>query len=174
MLIAHVVPAYFALAVSKPKWKPEWPENRRALLVLAAYVSAVWPDADAIYNTLFREMYFRHSILWTHSLIPHLCICLVWLLLRCYKRLPYLQTLVGLVEFGGLSHLALDVIAHGTPLHYPFSMFMFRIPYMSATQGGIWAYLSSPVCLFEPIMFALVARHWILQRNFSISPTAVL
>jgi len=142
MLMAHVVPAYFALAVSKPEWKPEWTENRRALLVFAAYVSAVWPDADAIYNTLFREMYFRHSILWAHCLIPHLCICLTWLVLRCYKRLPYLQILVGLIAFGGLSHLALDVIAHGTPLYirYRWRCSGFRtLAYRSRVFGLISA-----------------------------------
>jgi hypothetical protein len=43
--------------------------------------STIAPDLDVIYNTLFRG-FFNHSILWPHSLWPHLSLGLAWWTLR--------------------------------------------------------------------------------------------
>ena len=83
------------------------------LLWGAALGSTILPDTDVFYNVLFRG-FINHSVLWTHSLFVYLTIGLVWLLLSKMGRWPYLQMLIGLTAIGGLSHLVLDVIAHGT------------------------------------------------------------
>jgi membrane-bound metal-dependent hydrolase YbcI (DUF457 family) len=119
---------------------------------------------DVIYNTLWRG-FFDHSILWPHSLFPHLAVGLVWWLLRRVGRWPYGQTLAGLAAIGGLSHLALDVFVHGTPLLYPFSMQMFDVVATRVVQGDIRAYVTAPIFLCEPLALTLVALHWTLDRN---------
>ncbi|HEX9921242.1 MAG TPA: metal-dependent hydrolase [Anaerolineae bacterium] len=166
MLIAHLVPGYFAAVKSQPGWKPEWHQSQQAVLWIAALGSTVLPDVDVVYNVLFRG-FFNHSTLWTHSLIPHLSVGGLWLVLRSLKRWPYLQTLSGLVAVGGLSHLVLDVIAHGTPLLYPFSLMMFGLPPARVVEGGVWAYLTDPIFLVEPLGLTLCAGHWILKRNIA-------
>ena len=80
MLIAHLVPAYFSVTISQPCWKPEWSKKRRTALWIVAFSSTVVPDLDVMYNALFRG-FFGHSILWTHSLFPHLGIGLTWWLM---------------------------------------------------------------------------------------------
>jgi hypothetical protein len=166
MLIAHLVPGYFAAVKSQPTWKPDWHQSHRVVLWVAALGSTVLPDIDVIYNLLFRG-FFNHSILWTHSVIPHLGVGGLWLVLRLLKRWPYLQTLTGLVAVGGLSHLVLDVIAHGTPLLYPFSLTMFGLPPARVVEGGFWAYLTDPIFLVEPFAVTLLAWHWIVKQNFT-------
>lgn len=166
MLIAHLVPGYFAAVKSRLNWKPEWNKSRRMLLWAAALGSTFAPDVDVIYNALFRG-FFNHSTLWTHSLIPHLGVGLLWWMLSYLKKWPFLQTLIGLVTVGGLSHLALDVIAHSTPLLYPFSLTMFGIPPTRVVEGGILAYLTDPIFLFEPLALTLVVWHWIRSQYFT-------
>ena len=151
MLIAHLAPGYFAVVKSQPSWNPGWNKNQRFLLWAVALGSTVAPDIDVIYNTFFQG-FINHSTLWTHSLIPYLGIGLVWLILRDVKRWPFLQTLVGLIAVGGLSHLVLDVIAHGTPLVYPYSLIMIGLPPTRVVEGGIWAYLTDPIFIFEPLV----------------------
>ena len=165
MLIAHLVPGYFAAAKSRQSWKLEWNKSQRTLLWTVALGSTVAPDLDVIYNALFRG-FVNHSTLWTHSLIPYLGIGLIWWVLRYAKKWSLLQTLVGLIAIGGLSHLVLDVIAHGTPLLYPFSLRMFGIPPTRIVEGGIWAYLTDPIFLLEPLALALLAWHWTNSQNF--------
>jgi hypothetical protein len=166
MLIVHLVPGYFAAVKSQPGWKPEWHQNQRTVLWVAALGSTILPDVDVVYNVLFRS-FFNHSILWTHSLIPHLGVGGLWLVLRSLKRWPYMQTFIGLVAVGGLSQLDLDVIAHGTPLLYPFSLMMFGLPSARVVEGGVWAYLTDPIFLVEPLGLTLCACHWILKRNIA-------
>ena len=165
MLIAHLVPGYFAAVKSRQSWKPKWNRSQRTLLWAVAFGSTVAPDLDVIYNALFRG-FVNHSTLWTHSLIPYLGIGLIWWVLRHAKKWSLLQTLVGLIAIGGLSHLVLDVIAHGTPLLYPFSLRMFGIPPTRVVEGGIWAYLTYPIFLLEPLALALLAWHWTSNQNF--------
>lgn len=164
MLVAHLVPGYFAAAKSQPHWKSNWNTRQRALLWIAALSSTVVPDLDVIYNALFRG-FVNHSILWTHSLFVHLSVALGWWLLRRTGRWSYLQTLVGLVAVGGLSHLVLDVISHGTPLLYPISLTMFGFPPERVVEGGFWAYLTDPIFLLEPFLLILAAVHWTLRRK---------
>lgn len=172
MLIAHLVPGYFAAVISRLNWKPEWNKSRRMLLWAAALGSTFAPDVDVIYNALFRG-FINHSTLWTHSLIPHLGVGLLWWILSYLKKWPFLQTLIGLVTVGGLSHLALDVIAHSTPLLYPFSLTMFGIPPTRVVKGGILAYLTDPIFLFEPLALTLLACHWILSQYFASRVRAI-
>ncbi|MDX1995802.1 MAG: metal-dependent hydrolase, partial [bacterium] len=127
MLIAHLVPGYFAAIQTQPHWQPEWGKTRHALLWGAAFASTFVPDLDVIYNVLFRG-FFNHSTLWTHSLFPHLGLAVLWWVLYRFRRFAYLRMLVGLAALGGLSHLLLDVISHGTPLFYPLSLVMVGAP----------------------------------------------
>jgi hypothetical protein len=160
MLIAHIVPGYFAAIESQGHWRPEWSRRRRALLWIVAFGSTVAPDLDVVYNALFRG-FINHSTLWTHSLLVHLGVLLVFLLLRQVKRWPFVQMLIWLMAMGGLSHLLLDLISHGTPLLYPASLAMFGIPPSRVVQGGLWAYVTDPIFLFEPCLLGFGAMHWI-------------
>ncbi len=166
MLIAHLVPGYLAAAKSQTAWKPGWSRTRRTVLWAAALISTFAPDLDVIYNTLFRG-FINHSTLWTHSLFVHLGIAGVWLILLRIGRYPYLRTLVGLVAAGGLSHLVLDVLSHGTPLFYPVSMLFVGMAPTRVVEGGFWAYITDPIFLAEPFLLALAAAHWILKCNWS-------
>lgn len=160
MLIAHVVPGYFAALESRGRWRPEWGKRRRTLLWLVAFGSTIAPDLDVVYNALFRG-FINHSILWTHSLFAYLSVLLVFRLLKQVKRWPYVQMLTWLTVMGGLSHLLLDVISHGTPLLYPVSLAMFGMPPARVVQVGLWAYVTDPIFLFEPCLLGLGAMHWI-------------
>jgi hypothetical protein len=164
MLAAHIVPGYFAAAMSQSHWKPEWGRGQRALLWATALASTVVPDLDVVYNALFRG-FFNHSTLWTHSLFLYLGIGLLWWVLRHVERCSYLRTLMGLVAVGGLSHLALDIIAHGTPLLYPVSMMMIGIAPARVVEGDVWAYLTDPIFLLEPLAMTLAFVHWTLSRE---------
>ena len=166
MLIAHLVPGYFAAIKSQQNWSPDWNRSQHTLLWAVAIGSTVAPDVDVIYNTLFRG-FVNHSTLWTHSLIPYLGIGLLWWLLRHTKKWPFLRTLVGFIVIGGLSHLILDVIAHGTPLLYPISLKMFGMPPARVVEGGIWAYLTGPIFLLEPLALTLLFCHWINNQNLT-------
>jgi len=134
------------------------------LLWVAALGSTVAPDLDVVYNAFLRG-FVNHSLLWTHSLFVHLSIVLCWWLLHRIGRWPYLQTLVGLVALGGLSHLVLDMVAHSTPLLYPFSLMMFGIPPARIVEGGVWAYMTDPLFLLEPLFLTLAAAYWTLSRK---------
>jgi len=163
MLAAHLVPGYLTAARSQQSWRPEWRRSRRAWLWIAALGSTVLPDLDVLYNALFRG-FFNHSTLWTHSVFVYLGLALVWGLLRALRRAPYPRTVVGLVALGGLSHLLLDVVAHGTPLLYPVSMTVFGIAPRRVVVGGVWAYLTDPVFLAEPLLFGVGIVYWACHR----------
>lgn len=167
MLAAHLVPGYFAAAKSQPYWKSKWRRNQRVLLWVVALGSTVAPDLDVIYNTLFRG-FINHSTLWTHSLFVYLGVGTIWWLLRRIGHWPYLKTLTGLVVIGGLSHLALDVISHGTPLLYPVSLLMVGSAPTRIVEGGFWAYMTNSTFLLEPALLTVVAVHWILTRESSL------
>lgn len=156
MFGAHFVPGYFAAVGSKPLWQPEWTTPQRAVLWGAAVGSTVMPDFDVIYNILFRG-FLNHSVLWTHSIFMPLGFLIVALLLW---RNPYWRLLFGLIAFGWASHLVLDVIAHGTPLLYPLSMWMAGDPPPRVVMGGWRAYITDPIFLFEPLLFAIAGVHW--------------
>jgi hypothetical protein len=90
---------------------------------------------------------------------------LLWLTLHNLKRWPYLETAVGLMTFGGLSHLLLDVVVHGTPLLYPVSMMMFGIAPARVVEGGFWAYVTDPIFLLEPLLIGVAIMHWVHLQN---------
>jgi hypothetical protein len=159
MLVAHVVPGYFAVVQTKSRWQSDWAIQRRALLWVVALSSTVTPDLDVVYNALFHGT-FNHSTLWTHSLFVHGGVLALWWVLKRIGLWPYLQMLVWLAAIGGLSHVLLDMIAHSTPMLYPFSMTMFGVPPTRVVVGGIWAYLTDPILLLEPFLLALAAAHW--------------
>jgi membrane-bound metal-dependent hydrolase YbcI (DUF457 family) len=115
-------------------------------------------DFDVIMNILAGRGAY-HSVLWTHSLFVHLGMALIWWLTVITRRSWYLQILTGLIAIGGLSHLMLDVIAHSTPLFYPFSMRMIGF----VPRSG--SYLTHPVALLEPIMIGLAVWHWWRTRH---------
>jgi hypothetical protein len=73
--------------------------------------------------------------------------------------------LVGLAAIGGLSHLALDVISHGTPLFYPFSRSLVGTPSARVLHGGFWGYITDPIFLLEPLILSLATAHWIVKRK---------
>jgi len=164
MLFAHLAPGYVAAATSRSTWKPEWTAGQRALLWAAALGSTIAPDLDVVYNLLVRGSFY-HSTLWTHSIFVYLGIGLLWLVLRVSKCRPYLRTSIGLATIGGLSHLALDVIAHGTPLLYPVSMVMVGAAPARVVQGGVQAYLTDPIFLLEPLLLGAAAVYGLLDRR---------
>lgn len=159
MLAAHLVPGYLAAAISQPTWEPEWRDWQRFLLWVVALGSTVAPDLDVVYNALFRD-FFNHSTLWTHSLFVYLGIGCLWFVLGLVKRWRFVRVIFGLATFGGMSHLVLDVVAHGTPLFYPVSMTVVGIAPKRVIQGGLWAYLTDPIFLLEPLLFGVAVVHW--------------
>ena len=166
MLFAHVAPGYCTVEISKKNWNPVWGISRRRLLWIAAIGSTIAPDADVIYNALFRG-YVNHGTLYTHSLFVHGSIALVLAILYLSGHWHYLRTLIGLIAISGLSHLLLDVIAHDTPLFYPLSAQMIGIAPRSITEGGILEYVTNPLFLLEPLLLMPVAVHWISRREWS-------
>lgn len=161
MLVAHLVPGYFVTIQSKSSWQPKWSRRQNTLLWVVGLGSTVAPDLDVIYNVFFRG-FFNHSVLWTHSLFVPAIVLLIWWVLQQIRCWPYLQMLTRLMATGILSHLLLDVIAHGTPLLYPISMMVFGVPPARVVEGGIWAYLTDPIFLFEPFLLTSMAMHWIM------------
>jgi membrane-bound metal-dependent hydrolase YbcI (DUF457 family) len=170
VLAAHLAPGYFAAVKSQSLWKPEWGRKQRILLWIVALSSTIAPDLDVIYNVLFRG-FFNHSTLWTHSIFAYIVLCLGWWLLGRNKRWFYFHTLVGLAVVGGLSHLVLDVISHGTPLFYPLSLYMVGAPPQRVLQGGVLGYITHPIFLAEPILLAVPVAHWLMRRGFSTRVT---
>ncbi len=73
MLLAHLVPGYFAAALTQPHWDPKWNTTRRVILWGVALGSTAIPDVDVVYNTTFRG-FINHSTLWTHSIFVYLVI----------------------------------------------------------------------------------------------------
>ena len=159
MLLAHVVPGYFVATNLRSRGCSDWNKLQRYTLYTIAIFSTVIPDLDVVYNIIVRD-FANHSILWTHSLFPYLGLALMWGVLSYTKRLPFLCTTIGLVVFGGLSHLLLDVIVHGTPLFYPLNMTMIGWPPQQVVEGGLWGYLTHPIILLEPLMFGAAFLHW--------------
>ncbi|MBN1876411.1 MAG: metal-dependent hydrolase [Anaerolineae bacterium] len=151
-------------AQSKLNWASEWNPTQRAFLWATALGSTVAPDFDVIYNTLFRG-FFNHSILWTHSVFVYLVFGLVWLVFNMLKRCTYIKTVAGLVALGGLSHLILDMVAHGTPILYPISMRAFGIAPQRVINGGVLAYLTDPIFLSEPLFCGIAIIHWIHHQD---------
>lgn len=162
MLLAHIVPGYFAVQASKAHWLPHWKPWQKGVLWAAAIGSTIAPDSDVIYNILWRS-FANHSVLWTHSLFPYLGIAIIGLLLPRARRWALLRMVFLLVATGGLSHLVLDVIAHGTPLFYPLSMVMVGWPPQQVTDGGLWGYLTHPIFLLEPLLLTTVVLHHFRQ-----------
>jgi hypothetical protein len=173
MLAGHIVPGYFAAVASQPSWKPEWGTQRRTALWVAAIASTILPDFDVIYNVLFRGV-INHNVLWTHSLFLYLAIAALWVALRWSGRWLYATVVVGLFAVGGLSHLLLDAITHGTPLFYPISMFVVGLPPQRVVEGGFWAYITDPIFVLEPVALMLVALHWISCRRLSPTTRRIL
>lgn len=165
MLIAHVVPGYFAVVQSQPYWNAEWNKPARRLLWGVTLASTIVPDADVIYNALFRG-FINHSTLWTHSLFVHGGVALLWLLLRLAGRWSYLQMLVGLAAIGGLSHLLLDMVSHGTPIFYPLSMMVIGTGSARVIAGGFWWYITDPTFLVEPVLVTMMVVHWLLRQSW--------
>lgn len=62
MLIAHAVPAYFAIQVTHPHWDKAWTPSQRWLLTGLVLGSTVWPDTDVVYNIVMRG-FANHSTL---------------------------------------------------------------------------------------------------------------
>jgi hypothetical protein len=161
MLLAHISPGYFAaVTATSTDWHP-W---QRRLLWACAIGSTIAPDTDVIYNVLFRG-YVNHSTLYTHSLFVHLIPAVIgvgfW-----FFRMRFLAALCFVVAVGGLSHLLLDVIAHNTPLFYPFSRKMIGNAPQSIAIGGTTDYLAHPLFLLEPFLLMLATLHWTLTRDW--------
>lgn len=171
MLLAHIVPGYFVAYYTKSYWQQNSNQQSCALWLMAIG-STIAPDSDVIYNIIGRG-FSNHSLLWTHSLFVHAGIGLMWYWLYRIKRWPFLQMLIGRMALGGLSHLLLDVISHGTPLLYPVSLIVFGWPPQCVVEGGLWAYLTDPIFLFEPLLLGLAVTHW-GWHNITLKQTRVL
>lgn len=158
MYLAHIVPGYFAAATTT---RQGWTPLQKAALWTVALVSTVAPDSDVIYNALFRG-YVNHSVLWTHSVFVPLVLIACWGILRVFGRGRFVRMLFLLAALGWASHLVLDVIAHGTPLLYPYSRRMFGTPSPRVMYGGIREYVTDPVFLLEPVLITTAVVHWLL------------
>lgn len=156
-----MVPGYFVAHYSRAHWPPRWNKPQRYALWSIAVASTVVPDTDVIYNILFRG-FANHSVLWTHSLFPYLGVMLLWVALSafCAERFLFLRTALGFIVLGGLSHLFLDVLVHGTPLFYPLSMMMVGWPPQQVVEGGLWGYVTHPIILLEPLLIGMALLHW--------------
>ncbi|MBN2389635.1 MAG: metal-dependent hydrolase [Anaerolineae bacterium] len=164
MLIAHLVPGYFVAAKVKQNHVAEWNTAQQTLMWSVALGSSIAPDLDVVRNFLFRG-FFNHSTLWTHSIFVYLGFALLWLGCRKSRKLAYSAMLMGIIAVGGLSHLVLDLVAHGTPLFYPVSMIGFGIAPQRVVEGGVWAYLTDPIFLLEPLLIGIAVCHWICHRE---------
>lgn len=108
MLLAHLVPGYFAAALTRTRWDPQWSLKRRALLWGVALGSTVLPDADVVYNAMFRG-FINHSLLWTHSIFLYTAIGVLWFVLyRAHRWIVF--TSVFLVRLSDLQAFALTKI----------------------------------------------------------------
>ena len=171
MLIAHVVPGYLAAAQSQRFWDPAWSRGQRLGLWAVALGTAVAPDLDVVYNGLFRG-FVNHSTLWTHSLFVYGAAGLVgWLVWRS-QRWRYLGLLLLLLAAGGLSHLALDAVAHRTPLLYPLSLTMIGTAPRQVLEGGLRAYVTHPIILLELALIAAGIVHRLVQTRHPKPPDA--
>lgn len=151
MFAAHLAPGYFVARYTAPYWHPAWTRRQRVGLWAVALGSTAVADADVIYNALFRG-FMNHSTLWTHSIFPYLGLGLLWWVLFTLDCWAYLRMLLGLTVAGGLSHIVLDIIAHSTPMFYPLSLQMIGAPSQRVLEGGVWAYLTDPIFLLEPLL----------------------
>lgn len=163
MLAAHLVPGYFAAMWSQAEWNPQWTRKQRIALWAAALASTAAPDLDVVYNTVFRG-FIGHTIVWTHGIFPYLGLALVSWLIGQSGRGLYVRTFIGLVALGGLSHVLLDAIAHGTTVFYPLSSQMFGSSSVRELEKGLWPYLTDPIFLLEPLLITLALAHWIAYR----------
>ena len=158
MLVAHLIPGYFAVTKLQQTRGSEWNSTQKALMWSVALGSTIAPDLDVVRNILFRG-FFNHSTLWTHSIFVYLGFGLLWLGCRRLRKLAYFATLMGIIAVGGLSHLVLDLVAHGTPLFYPVSTTGFGIAPQRVVDGGVWAYLTDPIFLLEPLLIGIAVCH---------------
>jgi membrane-bound metal-dependent hydrolase YbcI (DUF457 family) len=164
MLIAHLVPGYFVAAKVKKNHVAEWNTAQQTLMWSVALGSSIAPDLDVVRNFLFRG-FFNHSTLWTHSIFVYLGFGLLWFACRKFRKLAYFATLMGIIAICGFSHLILDLVAHGTPIFYPVSMIGFGIAPQRVIDGGVWAYLTDPIFLLEPLLIGIAAVHWLYQQK---------
>ena len=170
MLIAHVVPGYFAAVASQRSWDTGWSRGRWLVLWAVALGSTVAPDLDVVYNGLFRG-FVNHSTLWTHSAFVYAGVALAWWLAwrsRHSLRLGYPGMLLLLLAAGGFSHLTLDAIAHRTPLLYPLSQAMIGFAPKRVVEGGLLAYVTDPIFLLEPLLIAVALVHWLQRKRHSL------
>jgi hypothetical protein len=63
VLIAHLVPGYFAAVAAQRHAEPGWDGAQRAAIWIVVLAALVAPDADVVYNSLFRG-FVNHSTLW--------------------------------------------------------------------------------------------------------------
>lgn len=159
MLFAHAVPGYLIAIASEPHWGTEWTPVQRRVLWATALASTVLPDADVVYNAVFRG-FMNHSILYTHSIFPYGLLAIISIGLYAAQKGKFLQILLMLIALGGLSHLTLDVIAHNTPLFYPLSNTMIGNAPAQITNGGIFDYVRHPLFLLEPVLIMLGIYFW--------------
>ena len=80
MLIAHLVPGYFAASFAQSRWPITWGRRRRTLLWITALGATVIPDIDVVLNVVSGK-HINHSTLWTHSVFVYLAIGVIWFLL---------------------------------------------------------------------------------------------
>ena len=159
MLIAHIVPGYFAAVRSQKRRRSDWTGLKRAALWAAAISGTVFPDADVIGNLLFNRA-FGHHVLWTHAIWAPVALLILCRLVLRSPRYLWANSAFNLFAVGWLSHIGLDLLVHGTPLFYPLSMIGFELAPSSIVEGGLWTYLSHPLFLLEPLMLIAAVLHW--------------
>lgn len=165
MLIAHLVPGYWGVIYTQKDARPRLTKYQQVLLWGASFAGTVYPDLDVIINLLFRHS-FQHQILWTHGIWGAVIMAAAGRLFLNHNRCTFVRSAVYLFAFGWLSHIFLDLIVHGTPLFYPFSMIGFELAPKQIVEGGAAAYLAHPLFLLEPLLISTVVIHLALTRRF--------
>lgn len=164
LLVSDLVPGYVAVMRSHAHWKPEWSQKQRAALWISALGSTAAPDLHVMYNTVFQG-FCGHTILLTYNVLHYVGLALIWWLLRRTGRVPYVRTMTGLIAAGGLSHVFLNVVAHGTSLLYSPSMHGFGSSWLRMLERGLIPYLKDPVFLLEPFLIGLAVARWLTRRD---------
>jgi len=160
MLFAHFVPGYFAAELSKPYWNPKWSTPRRVLLWGAALGSTALPDTDVVYNAFFNG-FINRSTLWTHSIFVYGIFGALWFGMYITHHREFLRLICGLIALGGLSHILLDVVSHGTPFLFPVSNAFVSLAPRRVMIGGFWAYITDPIFLLEPLLIGFTLAYFI-------------
>jgi hypothetical protein len=166
MLVGHLAPVGPIAAAVARRWDSKWSPWTRTLPWVGAAAGCVFPDLDVISNVLLNGR-LLHLYYLPHSVLPYLpLLFLGWLLVRSRRARPAGWTVVAF-SLGVLSHLALDVVSHGTVLFYP--LWNGLVGWTFPWTGGhvLQAYFQSPNFWLEPGVLLAAALWWLRRCSYT-------